>query len=110
MPKVHADRLHDLVSGIPQISIQIHEPRPQREIMKEILNGARKDPAEPCLQFRHDDDDAVAIDFIARLREVDDDCAGLNAKHPVVAYDWTFGYAAQFSETGITAKQMQYRQ
>ncbi len=110
LPKVHADRLNDLVAHIPQISIQVHAPRPQREVMKEILNAARKDPAQPCLQFRYDDDDAVAIDFIARLREAADDCAPLNAKHPIVAYDWTSGYAAQFAETGITAKQMQYKQ
>lgn len=110
LPKNHVDRLHDIVSGVRQISVQVHAPRPQREIMKEILNGARKDPSMPCLQFRYDDDDAVAIDFIARLREAAEDCASLNAKHPVVAYDWTSGYAAQFSETGIRAKQMQYKQ
>lgn len=110
LPKAHADRLRDLVNGTTQISIQVHEPRPQREIMKEILNGARKDPSEPCLQFRYDDDDAVAVDFIARLREAADDCAPLNAKHPVVAYDWTSGYAAQFAQTGVTAKEMQYKQ
>lgn len=110
LPKAHADRLQDIVSGIAQISIQVHEPRPQRELMKEILNGARKDPSEPCLQFRYDDDDAVAVDFIERFRDAVEDCAGLNAKQPAVAYDWTLGYAAQFSETGITAKEMRYKQ
>jgi len=110
LPKVHADRLRDLVSAMPQITIQVHEPRPQREIMKEILNGARKDPSQPCLQFRYDDDDAVAVDFIARLREAADDCAGLNARHHVVGYDWSVGYAAQFSEQGVVAQQVQYKQ
>jgi len=110
LPKIHADRLHDIVSGIPQITIQVHGPRPQREVMKEIFNRARIDPSQPCLQFRYDDDDAVAIDFIARLREGVDDCILLNAKHPVVAYDWTLGYAAQFSEQGVVAKEIQYKQ
>ena len=86
LPKHHADRLQDVVANSPQITVQIHEPRPQREIMKEILNRARKDPSEPCLQFRYDDDDAVAVDFIARLYEAVDDCAPLNARHPVVGY------------------------
>ena len=110
LPTAHVDRLRDLVSAMPQITIQVHEPRPQREIMKEILNRARKDPSQPCLQFRYDDDDAVAVDFISRLREAAEDCAPLNSKHHVVAYDWSMGYAAQFSEQGIVAKQVQYRQ
>jgi len=110
LPKHHADRLQDVVANSPQITVQIHEPRPQREIMKEILNKARKDPSEPCLQFRYDDDDAVAVDFIARLYEAVDDCAPLNARHPVVGYDWTLGYAAQFSENGIVALALEYKQ
>ena len=110
LPPPHRDRLFDLVADIPQISIQVHEPRPQRQIMKEVFNKARKDPSKPCLQFRYDDDDAVAIDFIARFREAADDCASLNAKHPLVGYDWSVGYAAQFSEEGVIAKQIQVKQ
>lgn len=110
LPPHYRDRLHDIVADIPQISIQSHNPRPQREVMKEILNKARKDPSKPCLQFRYDDDDAVAIDFIERLREAATDCASLNAKHPIVGYDWSVGYAAQFSEDGIVAKQIQAKQ
>ncbi|MDE0985600.1 MAG: putative rhamnosyl transferase [Yoonia sp.] len=110
LPKHYCDRLHDLVARIPQISIQIHPPRPQREVMKEILNAARTDPTQPCLQFRFDDDDAVSVDFIARFRAAADDCAGLNAKHQVVAYDWHKGFAAQFGPAGIVAHELHYRQ
>lgn len=110
LPTRHRDRLYDIVAGISQISIQSHNPRPQREVMKEIFNHARKDPSKPCLQFRYDDDDAVAIDFIARLRAAADDCAGLNAKHPVVGYDWSVGFAAQFSAQGVVAKEIREKQ
>ena len=110
LPKQYADRLQDMVAHIPQISIQVHAPRPQREVMKEIFNRARIDPSQPCLQFRYDDDDAVSVDFIERLREASDDCASLNAKHPIVAYDWSYGYAANFSADGIVAKDIRVKQ
>ncbi|MFT5065284.1 MAG: hypothetical protein ACI9TA_000897 [Reinekea sp.] len=110
LPKHYADRLHDLIAGIPQISIQVHAPRPQREVMKEIFNAARTDPSQPCLQFRYDDDDAVSVDFIERLRGATDDCAGLNAKHQAVAYDWHKGFAAQFGPVGIMAHALNYKQ
>lgn len=74
LPKAYRDRLRDLVAHIPQISIQVHAPRPQREVMKEIFNIARTDPDQPCLQFRYDDDDAVSVDFIEKFRMAVDDC------------------------------------
>jgi len=88
LPKVHRDRLHDITANIPQIRIHKEPPRPQREVMKEILNNARKDPSEPCLQFRHDDDDAFAVDFIERLRAA-------------VNFDWNKGMVAEFGANGI---------
>ncbi len=110
LPKHYSDRLHDLVAGIPQISIQVHAPRPQREVMKEIFNTARADPSQPCLQFRYDDDDAVSVDFIERFRESVDDCAGLNTKHQAVAYDWHKGFVAQFGPAGIMAHELHHKQ
>lgn len=110
LPKAYSDRLHDLVAHIPQISIQVHAPRPQREVMKEIFNTARTDPDQPCLQFRYDDDDAVSVDFIEKFRAAVHDCAGLNAKHKAVAYDWHSGFAAQFGPTGILAHALNYKQ
>ena len=110
LPRKHSDRLHDLVADMPQITIQAHPPRPQREVMKEVLNGARADPSQPCLQFRYDDDDAVSVDFIERLREAVVDCAGLNAKHQAVAYDWHKGFAATFGPDGIRAHEIFFNQ
>lgn len=110
LPKEHFDRLHDLVADLPQITIQAHPPRPQREVMKEVLNAARLDPSEPCSQFRYDDDDAVSVNFIERLREAVVDCAGLNAKYQAVAYDWHKGFAAQFGPDGIAAHEIFFNQ
>lgn len=103
LPKRHVDRLNDLCAAIPSIRIQAEPPRKQREVMKEVLNGARRNPSEPCLQFRHDDDDAISVDFIERLRASVDDCPGLIAKNQTVAFDFNKGYVAEIDKQGISA-------
>lgn len=103
LPKHHRDRLNDITTDIPQIRIVQEPPRPQREVMKEILNKARRDPSEPCLQFRHDDDDAFAIDFIERLRAASDDAQALTAQHKAVNFDWNKGHVAEFGPSGIAS-------
>ncbi|MEQ6201863.1 putative rhamnosyl transferase [Sulfitobacter sp. HNIBRBA2951] len=101
LPKMHRDRLHDITANIPQIRIHEEPPRPQREVMKEILNKARKDPSQPCLQFRHDDDDAFAVDFIERLRAASHDAERITAQHKAVNFDWNKGMVAEFGADGI---------
>lgn len=105
-PDHHARRLQKLVSDLPQALIHREPPRKQREVMKEILNDARLDPSKPCLQFRYDDDDAVSVDFIARLRKTAADCAPLLAQHKTVAFDWNRGFVAEFGPEGIAAVEM----
>jgi len=103
LPKRHRDRLHDIIADIPQIRIVAEPPRPQREVMKEIFNKARKTPSEPCLQFRHDDDDAFAVDFIERLRAASVDAERLCAQHKAVNFDWNKGMVAEFGASGIAS-------
>ncbi|MFC3612128.1 putative rhamnosyl transferase [Lutimaribacter marinistellae] len=106
LPKQHRDRLHDITAGMPQIRIVSEPPRRQREVMKELLQKARRDPSKPCLQFRHDDDDAISVDFVERLRASVDDCAGLVKRHKTVAFDWTRGYVAEMGADGIAATEI----
>lgn len=102
-PSRHRKRLKALIADIPQAVIHKEPPRNQREVMKEILNEARLDPSEPCLQFRCDDDDAISVDFIESLRKAARDCAPLLAQHKTVAFDWNIGFTAEFGATGIQA-------
>lgn len=102
-PPDSRDRLEALTADMPQVQIQAHPPLPQREIMKDILRKARTDPSAPCLHFRYDDDDAVALNFIERLRKAQADCAALCEQHRTVAFDYNMGYVAEFSADGIAA-------
>jgi Putative rhamnosyl transferase len=106
LPAHHVARLRDLCADIEQIRIHIEPPRKQREVMKEILNAARRDPKAPCLQFRHDDDDAVSVDFIERLRQTIDDCPGLLRNNRTMAVDFNRGYVAELGPEGIAATEI----
>lgn len=103
LPAHHLERLRNMITPLPQARITVQPPRPHRDVMKEILNDARRYPEEPCAQFRFDDDDAVAVDFIAKLRKAIDDCAPLLVQHKSVALDWNKGYIAEFGADGISA-------
>jgi hypothetical protein len=105
-PKQHMDRMRDITAGMPQVQIQEHEPAKQRERMKDIMRAARRDKSKPVLHFRYDDDDAVAIDFVEKLREAAEHTEGLCDKHRAVAFDWHKGYVAEFGADGIAAVEM----
>lgn len=100
-PKQHEDRLEALIEDLPQALIHKEPPRRHREVAADVLNQARLDPSQPCLQFRYDDDDAVAVDFIQKLRGAARDCAPLLKRHRSVAFDWNGGVAASFGADGI---------
>lgn len=102
-PARHLARLEALLADLPQAVIHQEPPRRHREVMKEVLNAARINPKAPCLQFRYDDDDAVSVDFIARLRKVVERSAGLLEGARSVAFDWPQGYVAEFDASGIRA-------
>ena len=74
--------------------------------MKQVMNDARVEPSKPCLQFRYDDDDAIAVDFIAKMRQAADAAMPLLKQHRSVALDWNRGYIAEFGAKGIAAAEV----
>ncbi len=109
LPKAAFDRLNDLTASIRQVQIvqrRVDPDQKHRQAMKRILQEARSDQDRPCLQFRHDDDDAVAVDFIERLRSAADDGQELIAKNQAIGIDFNNGYLASFGPDGIRAAQV----
>lgn len=106
LPKPAFDRLHDLTAGMKQVRIIAREPARHRKVMKEVLNAARDNPNAPCLQFRHDDDDAVSVDFVERLRIAAVEGEALMANNKTVAIDYNQGFLARFGPDGIRAAQV----
>ncbi|UWR03567.1 putative rhamnosyl transferase [Ruegeria conchae] len=109
LPKAALDRLKDLTTDIKQVQIiqrAVDPDQKHRQVMKQILQIACSHPDRPCLQFRHDDDDSVSIDFVEKLREAADDGAGLIKKNQAIGIDFNNGYQASFGPAGTHAAQV----
>jgi len=103
LPEPWASRLMDLVSDMPQVVVQARAPGVHRQVMQKAINSVRRFDDQPCLQFRMDDDDAVACTFIERLREAASDLRNLSRKHREIAIDFNQGYIAHPGPDGIRA-------
>ncbi|WP_353471138.1 putative rhamnosyl transferase [Salipiger sp. H15] len=103
MPLPYLARLQELLADFPQARIVSRPPGPHRQVCQEVINAAR-DLALPCLEFRHDDDDAVAVTFVEELRAAALDISALRARHRLVALDWNRGYVARPDAAGLCAE------
>ncbi|MEP4196472.1 MAG: putative rhamnosyl transferase [Aliishimia sp.] len=103
LPDTHRQRLNALVEGMPQAVIAAYPPAQHRAVMKDAINAVRCFDKEPCLQFRMDDDDAVAVDYVSSLREAAQDVRKLSRKHKHLAIDFNQGFIARPSADGIAA-------
>lgn len=110
LPGPYRDRLEALVEHMPQAVIQPHPPGPHRKVMQQAINAVRRFGTAPCLQFRMDDDDAVATTYIARLREAARDVAPMAARYRHIAIDFNQGYIVRPSASGlaVAATQVPY--
>ena len=104
MPEPLLQRLLDLVGDMPQAVILSRAPGRHREVMREVINAVRDDRPQPSLQFRMDDDDAVSVTFVERLRAAGRDVAPMLARHRYVGIDFNTGYIARISRKGIHAR------
>ncbi|SMX29724.1 hypothetical protein TRP8649_03863 [Pelagimonas phthalicica] len=104
LPEEHVARLFDLVEDLPQAVIVARPPMPHRAVCKEVINLARHDMDADCLQFRLDDDDTVARDFVERIRADARLIAPLRAKHRLVAMDYNRGFLMRPGADGIAAE------
>lgn len=103
LPDIWRDRLEAAVADMPQAVIRACPPGPHRKVMQQAINDLRRFDDTPCLQFRMDDDDAVACTYIERLRDVARDIGAMAAKHRHVAIDFNRGYIVRPSVSGLEA-------
>ncbi|MEH6647277.1 glycosyltransferase [Sulfitobacter sp.] len=100
-PEPYLKRLRDQTAGIQQCEIRQYPPRPHRKIMTKAINDWRDEPNEPHLQFRLDDDDAMALSFIDRFKQTAQDLSAINARNSSVAIDFNQGYAFTAGSDGV---------
>jgi len=101
LPAPYLERLHSLTAAIPQCRIVQFPPRPHRRIMKKAVNEWRGEPDTACLQFRLDDDDAMAVSFVAQFKQAARDLSAITARHSSVAVDFNQGYVFTAGAEGV---------
>jgi hypothetical protein len=69
MPDRYHQRLKDSTQHLPQVKILQTEKTNPHGLLKQTIREVNQDGTEPSIQFRLDDDDAVAADYISRLRK-----------------------------------------
>lgn len=103
MPEAYLLRLMALVQDMPQAVIQPHPPGRHRQVMQAAINTVRQFDGEPCLQFRMDDDDAVAVNFVESLRATAQDVKPFAARHHHIGIDFNQGFIVRAGAKGIYA-------
>ena len=100
-PAQHLDRLRALTRHIPNCEIRQFPPGPHRRVMSKAIKDWRGAADTPCLQFRLDDDDAMALSFVERFKQTAHDLAPISARHPSVAVDFNQGYVYTAGAEGV---------
>jgi len=100
-PSPYLERLKRLTAPIPQCQIVQYPPRKHRIIMAKALNDWRGPPDTPCLQFRLDDDDAMAVTFVEKFKQTAQDLSAITARHDAVAVDFNQGYVFTAGKEGV---------
>lgn len=100
-PPHYLARLQRLTKEIPQCEIVQYPPRKHRRITAKAVNTWRGPADAPCLQFRLDDDDAMALTFVEKFKQTADDLATLTARHSSVAVDFNQGYVFTAGVQGL---------
>ena len=103
-PPERRAQLEALTADIPQIVIQAHPPGRHREVMSRAINSVRE-KGKYSIQFRLDDDDAMGVGFVHKVRRMLDQHFPLFEGSRHVCLDFTRGWNATGTPEGIMAEQ-----
>lgn len=68
LPDPWHSRLRALIDPVPQIRPVYRPTGPHRQVYRDILHAARDPKARAVAEFRLDDDDAVALNYVTNIR------------------------------------------
>ncbi len=99
-PEPWLTRLRDLIADLPQVKLVLQPPGRHRDVCMAAMAPFTDPQADVVGQFRLDDDDAVAVDYIARSRADFELVEGLYRRQGLVASNYARGL--QVTDTGDT--------
>ncbi|EAR50070.1 hypothetical protein OG2516_08526 [Oceanicola granulosus HTCC2516] len=100
-PEPYRTRLLDLVAPVPQIRPVFRAPDNHRKVCREIMREARDPAADWVAEFKMDDDDAVAIDYVEHVRRDFEPMRPLAEANGRVALDHQRGLVLQAEGDGV---------
>ena len=99
LPKPHKQRL---LERVPQ-AVPPPPNGPHRQMLQTVQNQFQ-DYRRPCLHFRHDDDDTLAFDYVAKLRQPAEDYRAYLTRHRRLTVDFNHDFIG-----GPDAKEFQVK-
>ena len=102
LPQPWLSRLHDLAVAVPQIRVELVPPMDHhRAACSRALEPHLDRSADAIGYFKHDDDDAVAVDFIATARRDRRVVRPLFNRDGRASCDYMKGIILKATETGL---------
>ena len=104
MPKKWLDRLHDVTTGLPQVRITPPPPLKHRLALSLAIQKELGDERPDSLQFRLDDDDAVAVDFVQQALFAVRRTGRFRRESPRMAFEFNNGFSVQMTDETLLVK------
>ena len=105
IPSQWLEHLHNITADVPQAKIVQIAPKRQRLAMHDVIQQELAEDDPGSVQFRLDDDDAVAVNFVGSIHRFARKTAPLWRDKKPVAFDFNHGYSVQLSEDGIALRE-----
>ena len=100
MPGAFLDRLRDITAPYPHIHVMAAPVAGHYQLIKQAYAGMGGDGASHRLSFRLDDDDALDLDYIARLKRHGAALIGLSGAELPTAIAYNRGFYVELTEGG----------
>ncbi|MBU2981813.1 putative rhamnosyl transferase [Lentibacter algarum] len=101
LPDPWRSKLLRLIKDIPQVKpVFLPEGQNHMEACRNLMISERDQSADVVAEFRLDDDDAVASDFVARLRDLFGALRPIYKEHKRVAVDFCRGFLMRCENSG----------
>lgn len=102
LPDPARSKVLELISDIPQIKpVFAPEGRPHQDICRDVMVAERDMEVRAVAEFRLDDDDAVAVDFVERTRDFFYKAKGIYRNGGKLALDFNRGFILRTDLSGI---------
>lgn len=102
LPDPWRSRLEAMVADVPQVRIVSAPPGQHRRICADVVRAQVDAGADLVAEFRLDDDDAVAVDFVERVRAEAAALLPLFQRHGNAALDFSRGVVLEAAGADVT--------